>query len=84
MALQIGFTYWAVRGDSVAVVGEEERREGEVVLRRAMLEDLAAEVCCAGTFGEDGCHVETSKVLLLLALENGLLGVDVGFEEALK
>ena len=58
VALQVGFAYWTVGGDAVAVVGEEEGREGEVVLGRAMLQDLAAEIRGAGSFGEDGCHVE--------------------------
>ncbi len=44
VALQVGFAHWTVGGDAVAVVGEEEGREGEVVLGRAMLKDLAAEI----------------------------------------
>ena len=41
----------------MAVVGEEEGGEGEVVLGRAVLEDLATEIGGAGAFGEDGSHL---------------------------
>lgn len=41
----------------MAVVGEEEGGEGEVVLGCALLEDLTTEVRSAGAFGENGCHL---------------------------
>lgn len=49
MALEVGFAYWAVWCDTVAVRLKEEGREGEGVLRGLVFEDLTRQVLRAGT-----------------------------------
>lgn len=44
VALLVGFTYWTVGGDAVAVGLAQEGREGKCVLRSLMREDLACEI----------------------------------------
>ncbi len=57
MSLQVGFTNRAIGGDPVSVGGEQERREGEGVFRRAVLENLPAEFSGSRAVRDDGRHL---------------------------